>query len=69
MSATPCRAASSPSAPMRSWMWKINVFDLGKDKKANHKEEKKMKYDQKINLKNGKEAWLRNGDVSDIRKK
>jgi len=49
-------------------MWKINVFDLGKDKKANHKEEKKMKY-EKINLKNGKEAWIRNGDVSDIRKK
>ena len=25
-----------------------------------------MKYDQKIILKNGKEAWLRNGDASDI---
>jgi hypothetical protein len=47
-------------------MRKNSVFGLGKDKKANHKEEKKMKYDQKIILKNGKEAWLRNGDASDI---
>ena len=28
-------------------------------------EEKKMKYDQKIILKNGNEAWLRNGNASD----